>query len=168
MLTNNGAIDRKKLGAKVFAHKASLRALEAIVHPLMRHSIDQQIKERSSDNIVLDAALLYPLRLDRYCDAIFWVHARLLQRIQRARQVHLQNAATAQHKKRFSYIRIAKLLHTQRHLNLNFDNNFADVIYVVNNRSISALQAVIQRHLDVLIGTKNDGYRRKTTDNRTD
>src|SRR5688572_18371029 len=62
IIAAGGAIDRKKLGAKVFADVNELRALEAIVFPFIGRRIREEIDPaRRRDDvrfIVLDAAVM--------------------------------------------------------------------------------------------------------------
>ena len=62
VLTNDGDLDRKKLGAIVFADKQKLEKLNSIVHPLVIEAQDKWIRgvESSDPNgiAVIDAALM--------------------------------------------------------------------------------------------------------------
>jgi dephospho-CoA kinase len=82
----NGAIDRAKLGAQVFASADStaLRRLEAILHPLVRldtrHWLATQARRRVRA-VVLDVPLLFERGRASDCDAAIVVSApRFLQR----------------------------------------------------------------------------------------
>ena len=158
VLTEDGDIDRGALGKIVFAHRAKLRALESVVHPVMRENISAYIKQHAQSNMVIDATLLYQLHLDRYCDIIFRIHASLWKRIRRARyrsrqptDAHTRHAEHPRSTPAVSYIRIAHLMRAQRGLYLNVRDNSADIIYVYNNSSISALRQCIHRHMRVLM-----------------
>lgn len=56
----DGSIDRKALGAIVFAHPERMKALEAIVHPALRHHLGQRVDcaALEGERIVLEMALL--------------------------------------------------------------------------------------------------------------
>lgn len=56
----DGSVDRARLGTVVFANEAKLRALEAIVHPLVRREIRRRVEElRAREGvIVIDAVRL--------------------------------------------------------------------------------------------------------------
>jgi len=78
ILDNAGEIDRKKVGAMVFASAQRLKALEAIVHPVILEQIQEEIRSaaaRGGETIVLDAALLYESGLDKVCDGVIFVDA---------------------------------------------------------------------------------------------
>lgn len=82
----NGAIDRAKLGARVFASKdaTALRRLEAILHPLVRQETRRWLAaqaRRRARAVVLDVPLLFERGRAADCDAAVVVSApRFLQR----------------------------------------------------------------------------------------
>lgn len=57
----DGSVDRKALGAIVFADPAALKRLEALVHPATRERIAQRMDEESArcGKVVLEMTLLY-------------------------------------------------------------------------------------------------------------
>ena len=63
-------IDRKKLGAMVFADPAQLAKLNAIVHPLIRREVYLQVLSalHTHQLIILDGALLFDVDLHHVCD----------------------------------------------------------------------------------------------------
>lgn len=88
ILLESGAIDRKALGAIVFADSSALRDLEAILHPEMVAAVETQIENRNetSRGFVINAAILIRMGLDRLCDTVLYVTASFLTRFRRARQ----------------------------------------------------------------------------------
>lgn len=56
----DGGVDRKALGAVVFADEAELRRLEALVHPVLRARLMERLDqaEASGESLVLEMALL--------------------------------------------------------------------------------------------------------------
>ncbi len=62
ILAADQTIDRKKLGAVVFASDAARKKLNAIVHPLMFHDIRRRVTEKRAEGftqpIVVEAAIL--------------------------------------------------------------------------------------------------------------
>jgi dephospho-CoA kinase len=83
----DGAIDRRKLGAKVFADPAALAHLEAILHPLARRDMKAFLdfhRRRRAKRVVLDVPLLYETGLDAICDAVVVVSASPAIQRQRA------------------------------------------------------------------------------------
>lgn len=79
------AIDRKKLGAIVFADPDQLAKLNAIVHPLIRQQVYQQVLEALPHYrlIILDGALLFAAHLHLVCDMTVLVLADMDTRCRR-------------------------------------------------------------------------------------
>lgn len=74
----DGAVDRRKLGAKVFADPQALAHLEAILHPLARQDMKAFLdfyRRRRTKRVVLDVPLLYETGLDAICDLVVVVSA---------------------------------------------------------------------------------------------
>ncbi|MEI7554631.1 dephospho-CoA kinase [Candidatus Chlorohelix sp.] len=69
---NPAPIDRRKLGAIVFANPQALRELEQLTHPLVRIEILRQLVEATSHIVVIDAIKLLESGLADNCDTI-WV-----------------------------------------------------------------------------------------------
>ena len=84
------AIDRKKLGALVFADVRELRALEAIVFPYIGQRIREEIEQacRCDDVrfIVLDAAVMLKAGWNDVCEKIIFVDAPRALRLARVKQ----------------------------------------------------------------------------------
>ncbi len=83
----DGAVDRRKLGAKVFADPAALAQLEAILHPLARLDLKAFLdfhRRRRAKRVVLDVPLLYETGLDALCDLVVVVSASPAIQRQRA------------------------------------------------------------------------------------
>ena len=82
-VVEDGAVNRKALGEKVFGDAAALKMLEAIVHPLVRRVQEDFIKRaaaRREKIVVLDVPLLFETDGDEVCDAVIVVSApRFLQ-----------------------------------------------------------------------------------------
>lgn len=81
------AVDRAALGRIVFADPQALRDLEAILHPMMRHTfskaIDRTIRQGRAEAVVLDAAILLEAGWDDLCDRVILVDAPAELRRQR-------------------------------------------------------------------------------------
>ena len=79
VLGSDGQIDRRQLGALVFADVGQLRALEAIVLPWIERGIIEQIAAAQADPavrlVVLDAAILLEAGWNRFCSRIVYVDA---------------------------------------------------------------------------------------------
>ena len=72
ILTEDGEIDRAKLGALVFGVPDALKALEEIVHPFVAGAIELLAKRSGQDVIVIEAIKLLEGNLAAKCDSI-WV-----------------------------------------------------------------------------------------------
>jgi dephospho-CoA kinase len=73
-----GAIDRRKLGAAVFADRDALKRLEAILHPLVRREEERFLSacaRRRVRVVALNIPLLYETGGERRCDAVAVVSA---------------------------------------------------------------------------------------------
>ena len=85
--SQDGKIDRKRLGSIVFADKNQLRLLESIVHPRMVVAC-LRLKERYEKEgvkvLVFNAALLHRMGLDRFCEVVCYVQAPIWIRFKRA------------------------------------------------------------------------------------
>ena len=77
ILTDN-QIDRKMLGAKAFESPAATETLNSIMHPNMVKMVEKIIegeKKTGSKSIIVNAALLYKMKLDKLCNKIIYVKA---------------------------------------------------------------------------------------------
>jgi dephospho-CoA kinase len=72
LLDKDEQIDRSKLGRLVFADPATLKQLEAIIHPYVRQAIDILIKRATQKVVVVEAIKLLESGLAELCDAT-WV-----------------------------------------------------------------------------------------------
>ena len=78
VVASDGAIDRKKLGAHVFANPVDRERLESILHPLVRQHRDQFLQDQQrlgSQIVVIDVPLLYETGGDGLCDYVIVVYA---------------------------------------------------------------------------------------------
>jgi dephospho-CoA kinase len=91
MVAVDGSIDRRKLGAKVFADAGERQALEALVHPFIGRRIKEEIEQANAAAevafIVLDAAIMLETGWNKVCDRLVYIHVPRAQRLARlARQ----------------------------------------------------------------------------------
>lgn len=91
ILDENGAIERRRLAAIVFADPDERKALEAIVHPWIRQQIRIQVEEARKDGrvplIVLDAAVMLEAGWNEFCDRLVFIETPRVVRLARvARQ----------------------------------------------------------------------------------
>jgi dephospho-CoA kinase len=86
VITAAGAIDRRALGAIVFADPAQLRRLEALTHPAVRARIVAHVAEaarRGAGVVVIDAIKLFEGGLDAHCDTVWVVTCAPAQQLAR-------------------------------------------------------------------------------------
>jgi dephospho-CoA kinase len=78
VLARDGTLDRKKLGAVVFADASARRRLEAITHPAVREAVAEETARLAAAGHSLafyDVPLLYEVGLERLLDSVVvvWV-----------------------------------------------------------------------------------------------
>lgn len=69
---NNYKVDKKKLRNIVFNDNAQLKKLEALIHPFLKKTLKQLIRRNHfcNDLFLIDAALLFEMGWNKYCDYI--------------------------------------------------------------------------------------------------
>ena len=72
ILTEDGEVDRLKLGTLVFGVPDALKALEAIIHPFVSDAVDLLVRRSGQDVVVIEAIKLLEGDLGKKCDSI-WV-----------------------------------------------------------------------------------------------
>lgn len=70
VILTNGHLDRKALRAKVFSDEQALKWLEALLHPLIRLHIEQQLQNSSSAYTILESPLLLETNQHEMTDRI--------------------------------------------------------------------------------------------------
>lgn len=93
ILTYDGRIDRRKLGARVFADAATLQTLENIVHPAVLALIKDILRDNQHPIVVLEAIKLFETGMDQWCDALWAVTCspdKQLERVMRARHLNAE------------------------------------------------------------------------------
>ena len=84
ILAADGSVDRRALGALVFADPERLRLHESIVHPVILALMDEEIA--ASDRVCINAPLLYRTDYPARCDLVIEVRAPLCLRVARGRK----------------------------------------------------------------------------------
>lgn len=77
-------IDRAKLRNIVFFDKEKLEALEGMLHPLMAGIVEEKIEAFKNGVLLIDAALLVEMGLDKLTDMVVVVTAERAQQVERA------------------------------------------------------------------------------------
>ncbi len=76
ILDEEGFICRKALGRRAFAGADSIERLNSIMHPAMIDAVKDEIAaagQRGDKFLIVNAALLFSMGLDRLCDRIIYV-----------------------------------------------------------------------------------------------
>lgn len=134
----SGAIDRRRLGQRVFGDPAALRRLEAVLHPMVRQAERRfvaQARARRAPLVVLDIPLLFETGAPERCDFVLVVSAPL--RLQRER-VMRRSGMTAS---RFADILRAQLPDREKRRRADF------VVATALGRGVTfrRLQAIVRR-----------------------
>ncbi len=126
---DTGEIDRRRLGHLVFADSSRLRSLESILHPEMREMTRKTIADHPGRDVVINAAILFPMGLDELCDGVLWVTAPLLRRLCRARA-----------RDRHSVGRLIRRFRAQRALSPQQSRHAVDIVTVHNASNKESLR----------------------------
>ena len=81
-----GEIIRKELGAKAFTSKENTEKLNSIMHPAMVKMVREYIKQKEKEGkqyIIINAALLFKMKLDCLCDIILYINSNQEIRLKR-------------------------------------------------------------------------------------
>jgi dephospho-CoA kinase len=76
ILMTDGEINRKKLGNIVFSNEEKLKLLNEITHPAIIENVNSAIENYKSQNkraVVIDAAILIEMGLNKYVDCVWLV-----------------------------------------------------------------------------------------------
>lgn len=86
MILPGGALDRKRLGSRVFGDAKALATLDRIVRPHLLTAIREQTFSagRMMNRVVVDAALVFEWGMEKEFDAVILVTAPVALRLQRA------------------------------------------------------------------------------------
>jgi dephospho-CoA kinase len=121
VLGENGSIDRKRLGNRVFGKPEELAALEGIIHPGVNRLTAEWINARQEKPCVINAALIHRSSVFERLDFIILVKAPVFIRLLRAKR-----------RDRLSWGTLFKRFKSQKEFNSQYLKEKAD-IYTVNN-----------------------------------
>jgi dephospho-CoA kinase len=128
VLDRHGMVDRKKLGRIVFKDKKRRKQLEALLHPLMREKI-ASIVAKPGQKFIINAALLFRMKLHLLCNFVVFVSAPFRQRFKRARERdHLR------------IIDVLQRFFAQGEISSKLNAGGVDIYYVSNKGSIGELK----------------------------
>lgn len=97
VISGDGAVDRQRLGASIFADPALRKKLEAVIHPLVAEDRDQFLahhRANGAEMVVLDIPLLFETGGETVCDFVILCTAS--EDVQRGRA--LQRAGMSESK----------------------------------------------------------------------
>ncbi|HEY9071146.1 MAG TPA: dephospho-CoA kinase [Candidatus Ozemobacteraceae bacterium] len=86
ILREDGGIDRRRLGELAFASSEATASLNRVMHPAMNREVEELLEEehrKGAPLVLVNAALLYTMGLDRLCQVILYVRAPDLMRLNR-------------------------------------------------------------------------------------
>lgn len=83
ILNEDLTLNRKSLGAIVFADKEKLDILNSITHKYILLRSEEILRESKSENFVFDAPLLFETKLEKKCDCVVSVLSSVEKRAER-------------------------------------------------------------------------------------
>ncbi len=135
-------VDRKALGALVFSDTEKLRKLESIVHPRMVEACRTLIAQAEKEDkpaVILNAALLKRMGLERLCDQILFVHASRIRRYFRCKG-----------REGLSFSRFWARELAQKDIVPKSDDPTLGVVILSNRRSKSVIHRQVTRYCDTI------------------
>jgi dephospho-CoA kinase len=96
VLGQDGEIDRKELGALVFADPEALARLETIVHPATLEAIHRCVGTASADVVVIEAIKLIEVGIADACDSVWVTACRPEQQVTRIMEARGLSRAEAE------------------------------------------------------------------------
>lgn len=99
LVFNGNIFNKKKLRDLVFNNDEKLKKLESIIHPLLKKKLKEKIKKtyKNSDLLFIDAALIFEMNWDIYCDYI--ILADVDKEIQKQRVINRDKISEQDFKK---------------------------------------------------------------------
>jgi len=137
IVSDDGSIDRKKLGSVVFSSSKQLLLLESIIHPEMIDRCRNEIESNSHKNIIINAAILHHMKLNLICDSILWIESPLFTRLKRG--ISRDN---------LSFLSIVKRIYGQRKLDAKFWKEDVDIYSIQNSGSRISLETEVNSLID--------------------
>lgn len=83
VLSPDGTFDKKKLGQRIFNDREMQKQVNAIVHPVVRQRVKEEIENSKNTLIVVESALLMEANLDSLCDEVWYVYVSTQERVKR-------------------------------------------------------------------------------------
>ena len=140
ILTSNGTLDRTKLRAIIFADEPQKQWLNNLLHPLIRESMLTQLKQATSEYVILVAPLLFENGLEKYCNHTLLIDVPV--DVQITRTTARDNVS----------VELAKQIIASQMSRADKQQKAGDIID--NNRPLTAVKTDVQRlHKKYLIHT---------------
>ena len=136
LLTADGKINRKNLGAVIFEDGALIKKQEEILYPRINKLFDDFINANEGKNIVVNATLLYKVPLIKKMDCVLFVTAPFWQRLYRAKK-----------RDGLSFKQIILRFKSQKNLFAKYKKSVADTVKVGNTGSRKCLEKKIEKFL---------------------
>ena len=137
IISENTLIDRKLLGRIVFKSGEKLELLESIIHPEMVSMCIQRIEDSKGRHVVINAAILHRMGLNRLCDSVLWIESGLYSRLIRAR---IRDG--------FGYIQIMKRIFSQYKLDAKYWEEDVDIHIIRNGSTREQLEVEVSELID--------------------
>jgi len=102
ILDGRGEIDKKKLAAKAFSTKRSLKKLNSILHPPVISEIVQRIGQTPAGRVfIIDAPLLFETGMQALCDVLIFIESQKSRRAARIAEDRGWNSSEIESRQRF-------------------------------------------------------------------
>lgn len=136
LLTENGHINRRNLGALIFQSPELIKKQEDIVYPILNGLFEDFMEKNKSRNLVINATVLYKVPLIKKVDSVLFIDAPMLQRLFRAKR-----------RDGMSLKLILQRFKAQRNLFAKYKKSVADTVRVGNTGSMKKLEWKIDKFL---------------------
>lgn len=136
LVSEDGKIIRRNLGALIFADPKLIKKQEDIVYPEINRLFDQFLEENKGKDVVINATVLYKVPLIHKVDVVLFVDCPIIKRFFRAKK---RDGIKAKY--------ILARFKAQRNLFTKYKNTVADTRRVWNTGSFSNLERKIDSFL---------------------
>jgi dephospho-CoA kinase len=147
ILADDGLINRRKLGERVFSNPEELRNLEKIIHPAVNKLTEDWLAAHEGHDLVVNAALLHRSTVFERLDMIILVRAPFITRLCRARK-----------RDKLPFLDLIKRFASQKDFNSQYFQKRADIHYIDNRGSFGPFHTFrargLERRLDSVLARK--------------
>ena len=141
-ILTDGKVDRKKLGAIVFSNKEMLSKLEGISHPCMVKETLRMAEDakKRGQNVVINAAILKRLGLDKFSDEILFIDAPFPIR---ARRAEFRNGTKIED--------FRKREENQEDISSTFETFGSRIVKIINDGDKATLCRQVKEYCDTIL-----------------